>query len=153
MSMISDIYDEIQTRVTGLLPTHTLLPHTSRIEANPETFLRQGLFISYKEGLNGEKTVNCQTQTTRTIQIGVTRVYFTTELNRTHTENIEKQLLEDFEIIKDDFEKIPTLNIPLVTEYPTLVYKTDNGIENVFDDKDNVIKIVGSFELNYEKNL
>jgi hypothetical protein len=153
MSLISDIYDEVKSRVTAQLPSHKLLPNPYRVESNPETFLRQGVGIKINEAVNTEEIVNCSISIDRSIQIAVTRQYYTTELDRNNLEDVEKILLEDFALITHDVEKNPNLNITALNEYPHIKYVSDNGIELVFDDKDNFIKIVGNFTVKYFENL
>lgn len=153
MSMISDIYDEVITRVTAVLPSHKLLPNPYRVESNPETFLRQGVGISIKEGSNSSRLVGCQKSFIRTIEVAVTRQYYITELDRDNLETIEKNILEDFELVAHDVEENPNLQITGFNEYPSIKYLSDSGIGLVFDDKDNFIKIVAVFEIEYFENL
>lgn len=150
MSTISDIYNEVKSRVSAKLPTHKLLPDPYIVESNPETFLEKGYSIAIKDAQNTNKQLGCKISVQRNIEIVITRKFFSTDLNRDHLETREKDLLEDHALVIKDIEKDPSLGI---AETPMFTYVSDNGIETVFDDKSNFIKIVSTFSVEYFESL
>jgi hypothetical protein len=150
MSEISSIYDAVKARVAAKLTTHKLLPDPYTLESNPETFLEKGYSIAVKEAENSNRQIGCKISVRRNIEIAITRKFFTTDLNRDHLETREKDLLEDHALVIKDIEKDPSL---ATSESPMMVYVSDAGIQTVFDDKSNFIKIVSTFSVEYFESL
>jgi hypothetical protein len=148
MSNISTFYDTILTRTAAVLPAaYQKLSNPYQIDQNQEMALRAGYGIAVGPAENTNRQIDCNLSIKRTITVTLTRKHFATELNRTDKEAAEKQLLEDQLLLVKEFEKDPmSVYSNNVTKF---VFVGDNGIESVFDQKNDFLKLTMSFDSEY----
>ena len=150
MSIISSAYEAIETKLDSLFSaTHKKINYPQVIENNDTLTLARGygFYISFSS--NTEKMVSCQLSLLREVNILLTIVNRGTHLDTNIRETAEKQLLEDqFTLIKA-LEKEPTVQDQLAY----FKFSSDNGIEQVFDDKSNYLVIESTFLMEYFENL
>lgn len=150
MTVISDIYDALHTRVVALLPDHTRLSNPYFLEQNNALDLRQGYGIAVRSGFNTNRQVGCQLSVERTFDIRITRKYYAREFDAVAKSETYKDILEDLQLVIDEFEKYPTL----AADYnPVIKYISDTGINNIFIEKDNFNEITATYTVEYFKNL
>jgi len=151
MSTISSAFDLLKTAVTTALPNHTLLVNPYSVEENPDVYLNQGVGIGFGTGLNTNREICPKLYVRRAFFIVITRNYFATDLNRSDKESTEKQLFEDELLVLQE------LLADVLATLDQAVAKTkflgDNGIETVFGEKDNFLKVIMQFEFEYYETI
>lgn len=151
MSNISDSYDAIVSRVQTLLPSHTRLSSAYSIDENTEPALTLGWAIQIQSGENSKRQLQCDLSIRRSVVIIITRKFYARELDITSKASTEKQLFEDQLLVIKDLEKDPTVNAP--SYIAKFEYVGDSGIQTVFSNKDQFLKLETIFTLEYFESL
>lgn len=151
MSNISDAYTALKTRMQAVFPDHRRLSNPYEPAQNNERDLIKGWGMRLEGGSNPQLTQSCLMSVSRSITVILTRKFYSLELIRGGKEDAELELLEDHFLLLQDVEGDPTLNeSDAVSQFD---YISDGGIEFVFGDKDNFLKIESTFNLIYFENL
>ena len=102
MTKVSDIYDALNTLISGTLTTYSKLPDPYNVEDNTELFLKKGYGIAFGDDTNTNRKVGCQKITiNQQFEIPLMNLVTATDSNATGHASLEKLLLEDkFKIIK-----------------------------------------------------
>lgn len=146
---ITDALDQIETELVALLTGYTRLPFPSVIEANTEGSLRLGFAIDVGPGVNTKELASCKMVIERDVSVILTRQVYAGSLDVDTKYDAVKNILEDHLIVVKHFEQNPQLG-GIVTVFD---YDSDNGVEPVFADKENFIKIELNFKLKYFEDL
>jgi len=127
MSKISNIHDKLHTLVGNALSDYKELPDPYELDSNPDLYMKHGFGISVNGGDNDERSTTCHRYIRRSFIIKLVRKITTTKLNKTSLKSLQKELLEDQELvnaaIRDD--------ITLTGEVMELDYVSDGGINYI----------------------
>jgi len=151
MSIISNLYDQVVTRVETVLPNHKRLADPYFLEKNTDAAKRKGFGIKIGPGLNTEEQLSCDIIMSQTISIIVARMSTGRELEIEKKADTEKLLLEDFWSIIQDFETDPPLGDSQIIIASS--FNGHNGIESIRGAKDNFLFLEGSFNFRFRKDL
>lgn len=151
MSLISDVYDALQARITAVLGSHLTLENPYALTECTDQVLTQGVGIAMGPGTNTNRFVGCsQMSIMRQFHVIITREVTATKFNTTYRASAEKTLFEDQKAILDDIESDPTLASSAVTQS---IYVSDNGIEFVNSNKHNFMKLDSLIEIEYIQDI
>jgi hypothetical protein len=150
MSNISTIFDTFKSKLQTWLPSHVQLTNPYAIDQNTEMALSQGFGIRWGGGGNTNRLVGCQMSVQRTMTVIITRQFYANDLNVVGKETTEKYLMEDEYTIIKNIESDVDLGSSSLAK---ILFVSDNGIEFVFTEKDNYLKLEITFELEYFENL
>lgn len=145
MSVVSTIYETFRANVATQLISHSRIPNPYKIEENLEPSLKQGWAIQIGPAENTNRIVCGTTTVRRRFTLIITRKMYAQELDSTAKESVEKQLLEDLRLVLNTVEANPKLS----TSSGDFKYEGDEGIDFVFADKDNFIKLTALFSVEY----
>lgn len=147
MSKIEDIYDAIVTQIESELSGYTRIPNPYDVQNNTFLHLRKGFGIEIGPGSNTERYVGCLSTWERTYTIILVKQVVTTQNNTAVRVMIEKEILDDHELLFKAFETNNSLGgIAMKT-----VVQSDGGIS--FLDIDNQKFLSMSIFLNVEYQL
>jgi hypothetical protein len=127
---ISTIYDYLQSRVSTLLDAHKRIHNPYDVADNNELVLQKGWGLAVLGNENTQRFRTCKGSLLRSFDVVVTRKYYAREGQTANRVTTEKDLLEDLQILYDDFHKNANLN----TDY-VLTAISDTGIEPVFTEE------------------
>lgn len=150
MSNISTIFDDFKSSVSALLSGHSQLTNPFDTAQNVESVLTRGYGIRLGPGNNTNRNISCKMSVQRELTLIITRKAYAQELNITGKESVEKQILEDQYLVIKAVQQSPTLGSSAITK---IDYSSDNGIEFIFTDRDNFLKIETVFTVEYFEEL
>ncbi len=110
MGKISTIYDAINTLLSTKLPSHTQLPNPYEVNQNTYLHLNNGYGLGVGPGQDTERYIGCLVTWEQLYQVILVRRVVTTQNNTTSREGIEKNLLEDWDILRKAFYLNNTLS-------------------------------------------
>ena len=148
MTEISDIYDAIITRVDALLPNHKRLPNPFELDQNPDQYLRQGWTFRVESGQNTNRHQGCQESHENNFSIIITRSFSGGDLRVDKKDDTQKALLEDFQLLMDDFEQTPILD-----SVHKFRYDTHDAITPVKGDEVRFLSLIMQVRAEYFRNL
>lgn len=151
MSKATDSYEALKDRIETVLPTHNRLIQPYKPEENPEDRIKKGYGIQIGPGENTNRNISCKISIKRDMIVVLTRKWFAKELDRDAKEVTEKALLEDQFLVIADFEADPTLGASGTVV--NSAYVSDSGVDFIFTNKDNFIKLETTFSLEYLEDL
>ncbi len=149
MSSISSIFDTLKTLLTTTFPSHYWLSDPRIIEGNSELDLNQGIGLAAGVGESLQREIDKHVWIRREFQVVITRRHFASELNREGKDTVEKDILEDQKTLIIAF-----MNDPLETIAKSVskaIFVGDNGVETVFGDNGNFLKLVTRFQVDYRE--
>lgn len=149
MSKITDAYDACLSILQGLLPNHTRLPNPYKPNENNEQFLRQGFGIALGPATVGQRLLACQLSLSREFRIIITRKFYAIESDGASKAETEKQIFEDQFLILKEFEKNTTINQNVMNT----TFISDSGIQYVLGERDHLLLVESSFQVEYFENL
>lgn len=117
-------YDALITRISAILFNHKRIPNPYEIGQNSDGVLRQGFGLMIQGGRNVMK-ISCNYEMERTFGIVICRESLNTDHDADGIASVEKQLMEDLNLLIRDFEANTTLNTGLIYTG----YLGDNGIQ------------------------
>lgn len=139
MSAVSDIYDAMVTRLTGLYATHSRLAHPYAPELDIEPSLKKGWGLKVLPARNDNREVGCKISATRQWSVVFTRKVYSKDMDATSQASTEKDLLEDARLLINDVQQ--NVYLSSVSFNPNVKYVSDNGIEFLFVDEKPFYKI------------
>lgn len=145
MSVISTIYDNLNSVITTLFPNKIELKNPYNVSDNPDVILRIGYGITWETGAYSEVLNGRVYYVERNIGIIFTKRIFRTDLNKTARRDIEKSLFEDSKTLIDEIKTNPLIIEPV--EY--FEYSNDDGIDFVIDGKQNIVSLKTNFVVKY----
>lgn len=125
MSVVSDIYDDLHTKIAAQLTSHTRIPNPYDLPSNNEQFLRVGYGMQVGPAVNPKRFVSCKGGLSREYIIAVTRKFFAREFDSASKGTTEKSLLEDIRLLKNDFQEN---NVLTVSQAGVQFFESDSGI-------------------------
>ena len=149
MSRISEIFEQVDTKLSSTFSTHKKMVNPYNLELNDEFILNAGYGFYLGPAFNTNRLTGCQLSLERTLVVPLTRINRGTDRDISIRETAEKALLEDHFNLVQAIESDPVLE----SKTAKLLYQSDAGIEFVFIDKINFISIVSSFTFEYFENL
>lgn len=149
MSAITTIYDAMVTRISTILPNHVRLTNPYAISENNDRFLKQGWGLAIGSGVNTEQLLSCQFTTDREFRVIISRQYYAREFDVTSKASTEKDLYEDLHLVVKDLQKHNTLN----TGIYIVTYQGDDGIQNVFGERDVFLYILARVTVRYQEDF
>ncbi len=147
---ISSVYDAFVTRIGAVLTSHVRLSNAYSIEENTEPALKLGWALQIGPAIKSPRHISCKISIVRTFNLVLTRKVYASELDATAKASTDKSLLEDQFLVIEDVEGEPTMGSAVVAKSNFL---GDSGVEFVHTDKDNFIKLVSQFEVEYFEDL
>jgi hypothetical protein len=150
MSNISTAFNDFKTRLSTLLPNHIGLTNPYASEQNTAGALNLGYGVVLGAGTNTKRLMGCKLSVSRNFNLILTRKYYAQELNITGKETTAKDLFEDQKLIIAYVEKNPTIQSTAIAK---MEYDSDNGIEFIFTEKDNYLKLETVFRVEYFETL
>lgn len=150
MSTISDAYDYLVTKVSGVLTDHTRIRNAYELEDNSDKVVDKGWGINVQPGYNPQLTVSCEGSYIRTFEIVITRRVNAKTQDGAAVGTVEKLLLEDHYTVFKELEKGDGIRAAGIAKLTVL---SDNGREPVFPDKNNYIADRLLVEITYFEDL
>ena len=151
MSTISTLFDTIKSAATATLSSHYVLSNPYNPEENDELSLNQGVGVAFGSGQKSDREIDNHLWIRRSFSIVVTRRFFATELNTSDKETTEKDLFEDQKLLIIKMMQDPLVGIS--NSVAKLIFISDNGIETIFGEADNFLKLVSNFEVEYRETI
>jgi len=152
MSKITDVFNEIHTRINALLPDHNRLSDPYDIDKNNSLWLKLGYGVSINEGQFKEEGIlnaGCKYATTRAFDVHITRKFYAFEHAGAQKDDVALQIMEDLVIITKDF----LLNSTLNDGSSTTNISGDGGIFKIIVDKDNFLASTITVVVDYRDTL
>lgn len=157
MSNISDAFDKIVAVMEDLFPDHHRLWNPYQPELNTDDALRAGWGVGFGPGERTNRNVSCQYSWRRDIIIVQTRQYLGTTLSTAKNASKQKELMEDQNIILDEFEENVQLRQSTASPTdPRIVKfdpKSDSGIIPIYPDRQDFFMIETIFDMEYFRAL
>lgn len=150
MSNISTAFDNFKSMVASLLTSHLAITNPYAVEENTEGALTIGYGVIFGAAENTNRLVGCKMSVRRDFRLVITRKFYAQELNITGKEDAAKSLFEDQKLVIAYVEKNPTIGSSAIAK---IDYVSDNGIEFVFTEKDNYLKLETVFRVEYFETL
>lgn len=147
---ITTIHAALVTRLGTLLSGHKRLSNAYALEQNSDSILNKGWGLCLRPGRPTRRSMSCIVTVEREFSIPLTRKFVSRELDPTKKADAELLLMEDLQILIDDFEKNNAL---LSTGTYTVKVNGDSGITNVRAEQDNFLACVVAVSVEYQRNL
>lgn len=142
MSNISDLYDEMVTRVSTVLSSHKRLTNPYKIEQNTKGILTLGWGIRLGPMVNSQRTMCPKISLDRDTIIIITRKFIAQETAVTIKADAEKNLMEDQLLVVKDLCDNSNLSGVL----GNVDFLSSSEIIQIFGDKDNFIALESTFK-------
>ncbi len=150
MTSISTVYTDLHTRIQSVLTSHVRIPDPRNLERNNAQFLRKGYGLAVADGFNTERELGCRLSIRRSWQLKITRYFIGRAFDEQIRQDTDLELLEDLQLIIDNFEKFPALSS---SANGSVKYISDAGINSVFIEEENFVEITATLETEYFKSL
>lgn len=149
---ITTIYDKFITDLGTLFPNHNRLTNPYTPAENSELDLKQGFGLVVGQGVRESVEIGCtRFWVSRSVIIVLTRKFLVREFDVTSKATEEKNLLEDHYALVNFYEKNPQMEI--ASSVVDISWESDTGIEFVFTEKDNYLKIETTFSFKYNETI
>lgn len=139
MSVTSDVYDEVISRIETVLPNHLRLAHAYLPEQSPEPQLRQGWAIQHGAGENSNRKLGCMVSVRRNFNVIVTRKYYSLDSDPEAKALTDKEIIEDARLVINDIEANPYLSG--IANNPNIKYLSDSGVQFIYSNDKPFYKI------------
>lgn len=149
MGQITNIHNQLHTRLAAVLSDHVELSDSVNIEENDRAELKKGYGLNFSGSRRISKNVSCVYNLQREITVTNTVEIFGGDRDKTIKKTMEKQLLENQEIIIHEFENNVTLNDTV----DKIEFVQGGGIQPVYSGNENIIMLQSIFVLEYQKNF
>ncbi len=145
---ITTIYTGLVTRIETLLSTHKRLTNPYDLAGNSDQILAKAWGLCLRPGANTRRIMSCANTVKRNFTIPITRKFVSRELDATKKADCERDLMEDLQILIDDFEKNNAL---IDTGKYTVSYNGDTGIVPVKQNQDAFLAVVVEVSVDYQR--
>jgi len=153
MSSISTIYDNllslVSTAIGGSGEGYIELPNPYNLADNNQLFLKKGYGVAIGPGVGLELHVGCRISYERIFTVVLTKEMATTDHNITARTSFNKELIEDFVLVRRALEDDPTLSQACIKTQ----YTADSGLEFTATDTQRFISVSIDVIIQYEENL
>ena len=144
---ISTIHDNLYSTVSTLFSTKTELRDPYNIAGNPDPFLRDGYGITWETGeLNEELVGPCAYVEQRNVGIVLTKIVARLDTNTSARRTAEKALLVDRSSLVNQIKQNP----PVLNAAEFFEFVSDEGIQSVVDEKQNIIYLKMNFTIRFQ---
>ncbi len=150
MSKISDIYDQLETKVTAALPTHKELSNPYFPETTADLGYEKAYGIGFGAGSNDEERDEVKSESkSQDFLLSLTRRIFARKKDTDSRKSAEKGLMEDQRVITDLIAKDKFLgDCKLILK---ALYITHDGIESVRVDRQDIIIVRSLIRIQYQE--
>jgi hypothetical protein len=148
LATISTIYDAINTVLATKLPQHRQLPNPYEVTQNTYLHLNKAYGIGVGPGQDTERYVGCLITWEQVHQIILVRRIVTTQNNTVARETLEKDLLEDWDILRKAFYLDNTLSGSAIKTTVT----SHSGINFIDGDKLKFLGLEIQLVVEYQEN-
>lgn len=145
---VSSILDLLEAEIKNTFPNKTEAPNPFEIESNNERFLRDGFALYYGAGSSDIEEFPTFQVYIRSVQVVLIKSIFKNRSDDQAYQDIQKSLLEDQNTLITSLAKSRAFDSNVIS----LEFANDNGIESVFSDKFNFLKLDSTFELRYRED-
>jgi len=152
MSKATDVFDALVARVAAVLPDHKRIPNPYIIEQNSERILNKGQGVTFGPGENTFRRLTNQLSVARDFSVIITRKSIKKETDSSGRAEDIQLLFEDQKLVIDDVEKNTTL-LDSTLSVAKSDYLSDNGLEFIYGEKDNFIKVESVIRVEYIEDL
>lgn len=144
---VSAVYDKITDLLEATLPNHVRLPNPYNIDANTFLHMTGDAFgLTIDPGINTERYVGCLATWSRSFSIPIIKRVVTTQNNMTAREAIEKDILDDWQLVYKAFEGNPTLDGVVIKA----VIVGDSGVEFIDGDRLKYLSMFINLNVEYQ---
>lgn len=147
MSVISDVYDSIITKIEATLPTFQRVPNPYSLDENTAILLRKAFGLAIGAGVNTQRYVGCLTTWSRDFTIGLVTQVVNTENDTLGRAQVEVDLLDAHRALLLAFEADPSLGGQVIKAIVT----TDNGIEYIQGAQSKYLALEISLAVEYQE--
>ena len=147
--MIADVYTRLIEVVQATFSDKVELTNPYVIEDNEDIFLKNGFGVAILPTTNLKRATSCLYSIGRDIEITFTKQIFGTNRDHKERQEVEKGLMQDqLDLIKA-IDSDGQLNDLLANSD----FLGDNGIEFIFNDRNNFIAFTCNFTIEYHEQL
>jgi len=100
MGKVSTVYDALTAVISGQLTSHTQLPNPYEVDKNTYLHLNKGFGVAVGPGADTERYVGCLITWQQAYSVILVRRIITTQNNLTVRQSIEKDVLEDWDLVR-----------------------------------------------------
>ena len=143
---ISALYDKIITLLGSTLSSYNELPDPYALENNPELYLKAGFGVGIDSGNLDERSVSCSRFMQRDFTVRLVKKITTTKLNKTALKTIQKDLMEDQELVVAAFRD----DITLTGTVMEIDYTSDSGVSYLDSGTGKYFQLDTTFEVLYQ---
>lgn len=150
---ISTGYDQLITLVEATFPSHVELINAYIPELNDDLTFDAAWGLALAPGVNSTNEIGCRLAVERDFIFTLTRKIYKGDLarnssSRDHRRLQEKQLFEDQYLIINALENDPSINATA-----KVLFINDGGLEFVRGERNDLIMLRSTFQLEYWENL
>lgn len=149
MSVITNLYAQLNTTLPTLFSTHKKMVDPQNVENNDNFILNKGYGFYIGPSTNTNRLINCKYSISRNVTIVLTRSNKGTDRDTTIRETAELALLEDQHILVKAMEADVDLN-QVVASFK---YTSDNGVEYLNVNSHGFLVCRISFDAEYLESL
>lgn len=147
MTAIATIYDAIITKISGQLADYKRIPNPYALNENTALLIRKGYGLSIGAGTNTQRYVGCLITWEREYTIGLITQVVNTENDITGRASVEKDLIDDHDLILRAFETDPTLSGACIKA----IIQSDSGIEYIEAERSKYLALEMSLLVEYQE--
>lgn len=139
------IYNQIFTAIEAALPDRVELINPYNIIDNNNLYLKSGYGVELGSMAVSEAFARVQRQFQRVVSISLTEKIVSTDKDTSIRRSKENKL------VSDQLTLITTLKNSISSDYVEFI--SDEGIEYIFDERDNYIRLRTNFNINYNETV
>lgn len=139
------IYNQIFTAIEAALPDRVELINPYNIIDNNNLYLKSGYGVELGSMAVSEAFARVQRQFQRVVSISLTEKIVSTDKDTSIRRSKENKL------VSDQLTLITALKNSISSDYVEFI--SDEGIEYIFDERDNYIRLRTNFNINYNETV
>lgn len=147
--MIADVYQRLIEVVAETFPDKVELTNPYVIDDNEDIFLKSGFGVAILPTVNLNRATSCLYSIGRDVEIVFTKQIFGTNRDHKERQAIEKGLMQDQLNLIKAIDNDGQLNDLLANS----AFIGDNGIEFIFNDRNNFVALTCNFTLEYHEQI
>lgn len=147
--MIADVYQRLIEVVAETFTDKVELTNPYILDDNPDIMLKNGFGVAILPTTNLNRATSCLYSIGRDVEITFTRQIFGTNRDHKERQAIEKELMQDQLNLIKAIDNDGQLNDLLANSE----FFGDNGIEFIFNDRNNFIALTNNFTIEYHEQL
>lgn len=147
--MIADVYQRLIDLIGETFTDKSQLTNPYVLDDNEDIFLKSGYGVAILPTSNLNRATSCLYSIGRDVEITFTKQIFGTNRDISERQTVEKGLMQDqLDLIKA-IDSDGQLNDLLANS----AFLGDNGIEFIFNDRNNFVALTCNFTLEYHEQL